>query len=158
MNTFFLDLDGVMCDFLGGFKKKFKVNFFDIPEEEAWGLVKDQPNLWAELEPCNKALLFWSMIKEYNPIILTAVPKTSFITSAQNKRHWVREWLGDNVRMIPVQGGTNKAAYINHPGDILIDDMEKNIKPWIKHGGFGIIHNGDWWDTYTKFMNALEKQ
>lgn len=147
-----IDLDGVLCDFLGGFQRKFGIDFFSIPEEDAWVLVKEQPNLWAELDPLPGAKIFWSTIKEYKPIILTAVPKTSFITSAQNKREWIRNHLGHDILMIPCQGGYNKAGYITQPGDILVDDMKKNIDPWNKHGGRGILFEGDYADVYNQII------
>lgn len=153
----FLDLDGVLCDFIGGFKKKFGVDFHDTPEEQAWKMIKEQPNLWAELDPFPESVKFFTWVSRYDPIILTSLPKSSFIPAAQNKRKWVREHLG-NVMMIPCIGGYNKAGYIQNPGDILIDDMyEKNLVPWIENGGRGIHHpeGSDHNLTYKKLIDTL---
>jgi 5'-nucleotidase len=39
-----------------------------------------------------------------------------------------------------MMGGVNKAMFMHEPGDILIDDMEKNCKAWEELGGKAIVH------------------
>jgi hypothetical protein len=157
----FVDLDGVLCDFIGGFKKKFGVSFFDVKEEDAWKMVKAQPNLWLELDPFPGAIEFFNDLYiryRYPPMILTAVPKSSFIESSKNKKAWVRKYLGDII-VVPCIGGYNKAAYIQNLGDILIDDMyEKNLVPWNAHGGVGIHHveGSSYTTTYDKFVEVSQ--
>jgi hypothetical protein len=147
----FIDMDGVLCDFIGEFKRKFGVEFHDTNDLLRWKMVKAEPNLWAELDPFPGAVDFFHSIHEMNNeasthktrkiFLLTALPKSSFIGSAQNKLAWVKKHLGDHVTMIPCIGGYNKAGYIQSPGDILVDDMyEKNLIPWIQHGGVGVHH------------------
>lgn len=156
----FCDLDGVLCDFIGGFKKKFGVEFSQTKEEDAWKMVKKEPNLWLELEPFPGAIDFFNDVYDRcwnEPIILTAVPKSSFIESAKNKRAWVRKYLG-NVIFVPCIGGYNKAGYIQNPKDVLIDDMfEKNLIPWISHGGVGVHHieGAPYKLTYDKCVEAM---
>lgn len=162
--TVFLDMDGVLCDFLGGFHRKFGLPFKDVPEMEAWKLVKQQPNLWAELDPFPGAIdFYYSLMKfvhgECNLFILTAVPKSSFIDSANNKRAWVHKHLGRfGPIMIPCQGGYNKAGYVQERGDILIDDnWEKNLLPWINNGGVAVHHpeGSDFKPTFETFRKVF---
>jgi hypothetical protein len=75
--------------------------------------------------------------------ILTAAPDNDkHFEIARHKKAWVKQHLGD-VMVLPSYGSARKAAFIQNPGDILIDDWKKNIEAWEAEGGVGIKHIGE---------------
>lgn len=63
-----------------------------------------------------------------------------YVRAATQKRQWVRNHLSKSIHVIPMMGGANKYLFMNNPGDLLIDDYEKNCVPWEKAGGNIILH------------------
>lgn len=74
--------------------------------------------------------------------ILSARPRpTGYLVSvAQDKRDWVKRVLAPDLQVITVDHGAAKAQFAA-PGDILIDDLERNIRAWEAAGGIGILHH-----------------
>ena len=73
-------------------------------------------------------------MRQYNVTILTS-PSRSDERSEPGKREWVNLELGE-IPIIFARGGT-KALHLKH-GDILIDDLPKNILNLTE--GKGILH------------------
>lgn len=140
MKQIYLDLDGVMADFDLFFVETFKKNHLVIDDEEMWNHIFSLPTFFRDLPPCPGALEFFESIRDLDPVILTACPKTDYKNAAINKRNWVREHLGSDVPVLPVLGGKNKSLFMHEAGDILIDDFVSNIKHWNNLGGYGIHH------------------
>lgn len=136
----YLDLDGVMADFDRHFFDLFGMESRNLNDATLWDLIKKNGTFFRDLPACPGAPEFFEKIRALKPIILTACPKTDYQSAAQQKREWVREHLGSDVMVIPMLGGKNKALFMHQPGDILIDDFEKNIKSWQEHGGIGVLH------------------
>lgn len=136
----YLDLDGVMADFDTHFFNLFGIESRTLDDTTLWNLINQQGSFFADLPVCHGALDFFKDIKHLNPIILTACPKSNYQTAAMQKKNWVKSHLSSVITVIPMLGGKNKALFMHNPGDILIDDFEKNIKSWQEHGGIGILH------------------
>ena len=78
---FYCDMDGVLVDMDGGFKK---ISGGMLPKEyEAkngknsfWAIVNQHPNFWVDLEPLPDAKVLWSYIrgnfKNPQPVVLSA--------------------------------------------------------------------------------------
>jgi hypothetical protein len=88
-------------------------------------------------------------------IVCTACPRHNYANVARQKRGWVRQHLSHDLPVLPVTGGKNKALFMHAPGDILIDDFERNIKAWEEEGGVGILHT-DFETTYEKLLPLLK--
>lgn len=136
----FLDLDGVMADFDAHFPVLFGCDHREIPDEEMWGHIDGHGSFFRVLPPCPGALEFYNEVRHLYPVILTACPSTGYESVARQKREWVREWLGPEPVVMPVMGRKAKPLFMHNPGDILIDDFERNVKLWREHGGHGIHH------------------
>ena len=136
----YLDLDGVMADYEGYFLKIFGFKHNSVSDTVMWELINNHDQYFFNLDPLEGALDFFDYIKNLNPIVLTACPKTNYKTAAIQKRLWVHKHLGKNIWVLPVLGGKNKALFMHQPGDILIDDFDPNIKSWNANGGTGILH------------------
>jgi hypothetical protein len=135
----FLDLDGVLTDFqksmcaLMGVKLDRDKVWDD--SRKLWSKVDEEgEKFWTEMEwqPGGKNL--WEALKEYTPTILSS--PTRHESSKTGKRKWVRENLGDDVKVILE---TKKEKYAS-PDAILVDDRKKNIAKWKEAGGIGVLH------------------
>lgn len=143
--TIYCDLDDVLVDFLKGVQEKVNP---DIATREGWQVVKKEdwkkvvemsPQFWAELEWKQDAKQLWNYIKEYDPIILSARPKTD-IQATKGKLAWVKKHLGSKFyKTAIITLGVLKQNYAGK-NKILIDDYDKNIKQWRSAGGIGILH------------------
>lgn len=136
----YIDLDGVMADFDKYFLEEFGVESSKLDDPTLWKWINDHGNFFINLPLCEGALEFFKIVEHLNPTILTACPKSNYATAAVQKRQWVYEHLSKDITVIPMMGGKNKCLFMHSPGDVLIDDFEKNCIPWREHGGIAIHH------------------
>lgn len=136
----YLDLDGVMADFDAHFPALFGVDHREMLDDDMWERINSHPSYFRDMPQCPGAKNFFDRISWLNPIILTACPKSNYQHVARQKKAWVREHLSSTVHILPVMGGRNKPLFMHSPGDILIDDFERNIRAWQAENGFGILH------------------
>lgn len=150
----YLDLDGVMADYDKHFADLFPGHdLAALPKKEMWALVHSVPDFFSTIPPCDGALLRWdTWIGRYHPIVLTAAGTSNYEHVAKQKREWVRKQLGKHIQVIAVQDGLQKPLMMKNPGDILIDDWDKNTKAWEAEGGVPILHK-NWYDTYEQFKD-----
>ena len=148
MTKLYLDLDGVMADFDTFFVSEFGVASDKLDDPTLWKWINGHGSFFRNLPLCEGAIEFFEAVKHLNPTILTACPKTNYTVAATQKRQWVYEHLSQDVTVIPMLGGKNKAMFMHSPGDVLIDDFEKNCIPWREHGGVAIQHK-DFVTTWT---------
>lgn len=137
----YLDLDGVMADFDAHFPAVFGLDHRSLADDDLWVQINSHPSYFRDMPPCKGAKAFFDSISWLDPIILTACPKTNYANAARQKRSWVREHLSAHCIVLPVMGGSNKPLFMHAPGDILIDDFERNIIAWRDEGGIGIQHS-----------------
>jgi len=144
--TIYLDLDGVLCDFIKGAS-----DATDLPirDHEDWEKVKDTQwkmiadigkDFWAKLNWTSDGKKLWDYVKQFRPNILSAFPQApeNKQFAVEGKYEWIkRELRGyDNIYLVK---GQDKQIYAN-PTSILIDDSGRNIKQWLSKGGIGILH------------------
>lgn len=136
----YCDMDGVLVDMDGGFKKLS--GGLEPEEYEAkngkssfWKLINRHPTFWADLEPMPDAQVLWKYLhttfKNPVPVILSAGQGARVV---QQKTDWIRRHIDPSVKVIIASGGTKKPEYVlNLPGrvtHILVDDTQKNIAAW----------------------------
>jgi FMN phosphatase YigB (HAD superfamily) len=161
----YVDLDGVLTDFdkniQDGFLKEFNKengtnikDGFEFEDEygrnEFWKRVDELGiEFWSEMPWMKDGKKLWNFIKEYDTEILTKPSKQKICK--EGKRKWCDRELGD----VKVNIEMKKEKYAK-PNHILIDDLEKNIVPWIAAGGIGILHkNAE--DTIKKLKGIPHK-
>lgn len=144
----YLDLDGVMADFDANFPAVFGLDHRSMADDDMWAKINSHPSFFRDMPHCPGSLEFYADIEHLNPIILTACPKSNYAHAATQKRAWVREHLGPNITVLPVMGGRNKPLFMHAPGDVLIDDFERNCDAWTEAGGVAILHR-DFRSTMT---------
>ena len=138
----YLDLDGVMADFDTHFIEYFDAKPNDFEDGQMWKMINGYDQFYANLPMMKDAKKLFDFLNErFDVSILTACPRSNYKNAAMQKRQWVRKHLSKDVVIIPMMGGVNKAMFMHEPGDILIDDMEKNCNAWKEQGGVAIQHN-----------------
>jgi hypothetical protein len=146
--SLYLDHDGVMADFDGGFPAMFGFDHRAAGDDVMWKTIHDYGSFFRDLPVCEGALEFYESVRPHVTAILTACPKDDFENIAKQKIGWVREHIGD-VQIILTPGGKSKPLYMRNPGDVLVDDFPANTERWGKAGGIGILHTGDFGQTLT---------
>lgn len=140
----YLDLDGVMADFDTHFVEYFGLDPQSLSDDVLWKKINSYHDFYANLPLMEDALMLfdylWERQYDGGVSILTACPRSNYKNAAIQKRAWVRKHLSTDITVIPMMGGVNKAMFMHEPGDILIDDMEKNCKAWEELGGKAIVH------------------
>ena len=139
--TIFVDLDGVLANFdklcfeLMGCKRH------EPHSNEIWPVLTKHQDFFKCLEQIPDAMILWDAIKHLNPIILTAIPRANtFPTAEEDKREWVKKYLGPEVEFRTGPYARDKANHCKGPKDVLIDDNPLNICQWHKAGGIAIPH------------------
>lgn len=135
----YVDHDGVLADFNAEFEKFGQ----GTPEEynkthgkeSLYNLINENTDhFWLDMKWMPDGKELWDFVKDMNPTILTT-PAETVKNCVEDKEIWMERELGD----IDVIMSIDKYEYA-HPKAILIDDRAKNIDPWVKAGGIGILH------------------
>lgn len=163
MRRVFVDLDGVMADFDTHFRNLFdcdppsKKLPTSIDDDKMWAFIYSHGSFFETMPLFEKTKYFWSflVLNGLDPIILTAASKQYYPVVAKQKMKWVREHFGEQVLCIPCSGSSSKHLFLQNPGDILIDDYERNIQRWNDAGGVGIHHTGDYQETIENLKKVL---
>ncbi len=162
----YCDLDGVLTDFdqclKNGFLTKFnKDNNTNIKNgwefEDTYGkdvfwknVTKLGIDFWSRMPWSKDGKKLWNFIKEYDVEILSTPSRDKY--SKTGKIEWCERELGGDVK---VNITYNKTPF-SKPNYILIDDLSRNIDPWIEAGGIGILHKNTE-DTIKKLKKINEK-
>lgn len=154
----FLDLDGVLVDFVRGVQEFHKVT---LPYESVrWGLEAqmgfgDRKNeFWAPLGYEFWANLPWTqdgkeildsvrVVFGANIGILSSPCST--LGCCDGKRDWVRRNLGADLHRTCFLGA-DKSIFAN-PHSLLIDDNDDNVRKWREAGGAAILWPRPWNDA-----------
>lgn len=134
----FCDVDGVKADFERGYEERFGHSCVGLDDDILWLNVNATDDFWTTLPLMSDWHILWNFIKDYNPIFLTGCPSSGYDMAVAGKREYILKHTGE----IPVITclSKNKQHHMFSRGDILIDDMKKNIKRWEAAGGVGILH------------------
>ncbi len=97
----YCDMDGVLADFEKGVKNMIGGKFSDA----RWAELPD--DFFLQLEPMKDAQKLWDFIGKYDPLILTAVPRSSrgpiAARATEDKTRFMKRWFGVSPnRMYPV--------------------------------------------------------
>jgi len=135
----YVDMDGVLTDFDGQFRKMFGKSTDDVHKEgddaHFWKIIDGGGlKFWSEMPWLKGSRKFWNFVKQFKPTILSA-PARSLPNSPKGKKIWVKRELG-GVPLI-LKRARDKKDYADK-NSILIDDMTKNISDWKGAGGIAI--------------------
>lgn len=168
----FCDMDGVLTDFVRGFKRmKLNPNHRTPKEYEKkhgknsiWGIIdKRKEKFWKRLPWTKDGRELWDYLERYDPYILSSPSKSEY--SKEGKLTWIKLNLGINQKKgietleeleaepeKRVIFSNKKDQFVKTANDILIDDKKSNIDKWTAAGGTGILH-----DDSTDTIRLLEE-
>src|SRR6056300_1062704 len=90
----YVDMDGVLADFIGGVRKVTGQDFTDpdlnkLVKTEIKDQIQDYGRFWQQLEWHDGGRELWQRIRKYNPQILSAYAKWDR-NSVPGKHEWTR--------------------------------------------------------------------
>jgi hypothetical protein len=103
-----------------------------------WKTIKDNMEHWEQLPAMPGALMLWAFLAPHKPTILTGCPSQGYKLAEAGKKAWCLRELGPDVPVITTYS-RYKPKHMKGPGDILLDDMQKNIDRWNEAGGVGVL-------------------
>lgn len=140
---------GVLADFNRYTIEKIGKTLDQFPDSQSgWDAMKPYlGGLYRNLEPMIDANdLVRGVDQEcgvfrYRLGVLTAIPKMCRVPNARiDKMTWLSKHFPFLLRNFNIGPHAEHKQYHCSPGDILIDDSEKNIPQWRDMGGIGILH------------------
>lgn len=144
--SIFLDLDGVMCDWLTPACKLCNINIKDgvirhelksgkflqhlMLEQTMWdAVIGAGPGFWANLEPFPWMNRLWDTLNKLGEVCILS--STSHISAAgMGKMQWIENHLKTKNFLL---GPAKK--FCARKGSILIDDTRHRVQEFIDHGG-----------------------
>ncbi len=149
----FCDLDGVLADFEQGVYNVFHKYPEQLQSGLMWGVINKTHKFFETLPWMPNGRLLWEQIKQYDPIILTGIPRS--ITAAEEKRKWCARELGPDVHVITCSTKDKSNYCISN--SMLIDDRKNNMNVWNSKGGKFILYDEKQTDfIIKKIHNYME--
>jgi hypothetical protein len=157
LKRIFLDLDGVVRDWVDGIKKLYEVDFspehvndwgwltsfvcsyHKISEQEFW--EKQDEKFWLGLQFTEDAKRILSLVEQ-------SQCKVCLLTSPTlNNAGWSQQWIRENMPTYFQEKRylIGPAKYMcAHEDSLLIDDAEKNVNDWFDYGGLAFLYPAPW--------------
>lgn len=141
----YLDLDGVVANFFAGYQElnpavRSEREMPDGPDS-TYDLMRDT-DFFYRLPVYSSAQELVATILEFVPgyTVLTAPLHGDYANSKRWKTRWVVENLHPAPRRVIVTAHKWRHAVDPHTGvaNVLIDDKQKNLRPWRQSGGHAI--------------------
>jgi hypothetical protein len=168
----YVDMDGVLVDLDGGFKKITTMTPKEYSKKNGknafWDVVEKNPNFWLDLPPLPDAKSLWDVIKDNfknpPPIILS---EGSGSNLAKQKKDWIKKYIDSNVEVRIANLGylkSNYATKIPNVMNLLLDDTGPrdvegdeldNITAWENVSGNIAIHHTDAASSIQKIGDIL---
>jgi len=154
IKTVFLDMDGVITDFVGEVNKRMGIPKETIPSKWAWvedfGYTLDQVNSWCTTE-------FWANLEwmpdghdimrlitqAFKPeqiyLLTTPMPNPESYTG---KALWVQKHLPEYSKRLIVTSAPK--SLFAQPDTLLFDDKDENVEGFSRAGGYGLLVPRPW--------------
>ena len=154
----YVDMDGVLADFFGAWKKLVGKDWREIKDlDGALQRIRDKDDFWLNIPVTPNAMNLLNLVKQlkgkYN--ILSAP-----LPNDPNSEPHKRQWIENNLSQFPpskVIITSNKSVHATQPDgtpNILIDDFGKNIAKWEAAGGVGFKHKDHKFERTVKNLKA----
>jgi len=157
----FLDLDGVICNWLSAAAKTFNIDDSDpkirdflksgkdideLVKGDIWQLIdKEGEDWWTNLEifPWTHKLVNSLRKESSNFAFLTSPSNNPICCSGKTK--WIKKHFGEQFKDFII---TSKKYLCASKNSILIDDLDKNISKFKKYGGYTYL-----WPHSYRFLD-----
>lgn len=149
----FLDIDGVLADFMGGVSELFDKDVtahdswnvydaLDLSPQEFWGKISQTQMFWANLKPYPWARDLVNLCLETTKGNVTLVTSPSYDAKCYAEKYvWVRKHFPTMTRKLFI--GPEKHL-LAKPNTILIDDNDSNCRKFREAGGKVITFPQPW--------------
>ncbi len=161
----YLDMDGVLVDFEGGFVKLSNgLKASNLYKQYGSKAVQHYihsvgPKFWANLEWIEGGHELWdSARKLFRRVNILSSAGTTDLERGkpviEGKKMWLKKYMPEmpDSNIIIVLGKHNKKKYSSKES-ILVDDVPVTIREWNEQGGYGILHKAS---TYKNTIETLE--
>jgi 5'(3')-deoxyribonucleotidase len=143
MNTFYLDMDGVVADWVTNAASVIGRRITDPTvryNDAEWTLLKSDKHIFRNLPLMPRCIELVNIARQYRDFLgfelnfLTAIPHDNDVPWTFHDKML---WAGEHFPDIPVHFGPYSQDKQRHckPGDILVDDRWDNCNEWISAGG-----------------------
>ena len=142
----YIDIDGVIAD-----TDAYIFSLDERAKDDTHLLFKTIYRNYDKVFKYSEPLVDLDKVKAFEEFtLLTALPNKAKIESfcetdteaktilaqlAENKKYWVKEHFGDDVKLLIVDKRADKVKYCKNVNDILIDDSDTTCSMWKKAGG-----------------------
>ena len=141
LRTIYLDMDGVLVDFVGGVLRHFNISLdeqanikswdffqqFGIAEQDFWNNIAASSGFWQRLPAYPYAHDVMDLCRKYAEEVIICT-SNGCEAAGSGKNAWMREHFG--MKSSQVISITDKWRLAYMPGTILIDDSEINLAHW----------------------------
>lgn len=141
LRTCYLDMDGVLVDFIGGVFAAYGIDNdkqnevkdwdffsqFQIDELKFWETIASESDWWANLEPYSDFKQVFDLCQAYSERVVLCT-SGGCPAAASGKNKWAKTYLGLDSKDIIHTTEKWRLAYM--PGTILVDDADSNIAMW----------------------------
>jgi 5'(3')-deoxyribonucleotidase len=160
----YLDMDGPLVNWTQGvfdlFGKNPKVKpgqaaaeALGVKKNDLWREVKKGgAKWWAGLRPQPWAMEFYQELARIDEVVLLTSP-SHLPAAASGKTMWIKDFFGFNFRDYIL---TSRKDLLAKPGDVLIDDHDKNVTAFTQAGGIGVIFPRMWNHAAKDSKDAVE--
>jgi hypothetical protein len=131
----FVDMDGVVADFMGMLAKHGHTRT-KWRDEELWPIVNAIPNFWGDMPVMKDARKLMSMIRKHDVAFLTAPTRFDARCKGGKAMFAWKHFRGIPIMFARACEKKNRAE----PGALLIDDNKGNVNQWRKAGGVAVLY------------------
>lgn len=171
IKNIFVDMDGVVTDFVGGviklhnldreetlskMKGSYSINdILNLKPAEFWGRIDEDNTFWESLELLEEANTLMAVCEKH-----VGAHNTYFLSSPAmspkchyGKAAWVQKHFPKYINRLILTG---HKYFLADRSRVLIDDSDKNLKPFIEHGGHAILVPRPWNSMHTVADKSLD--
>jgi 5'(3')-deoxyribonucleotidase len=159
----YVDMDGVIANWVGRVLevmgsplKDHDIDTWDVEgkigvtREQLWGKIQGA-EFWENLDPYPWFRELWAAVEVHGrPVILSSPGPAP--GAAAGKVAWLHKHLGPDFNDWVL---TNRKHYVTKPGQILIDDSDRNCSQWDRHEGRSILFP-QYWNSYAPIRRAAK--
>ena len=141
IDTIYLDMDGVICDFDKSYSSIFGLNCRDDPDKSNWDKFVSNKGFF-NLEPCKGFTDLIDSLYTYNVdvvILSCAGNKPDHNQVRKQKIDWLMEYNLGHLDAHFTRTKLQKADFARK-SSLLIDDSRACIDPFKEKNGYGILH------------------
>lgn len=132
----FFDLDGVIADFARGYKEFFGRNAYADDSFTINQVCLQDPHFFRKLKVVPEGMELLNQLRNKYKIVFLTTPMENMQYCKWDKISWLEENVGKEFDVI---FAVDKSPYVIDEKSILIDDMDRNLKPWKDAGGTAIL-------------------